>query len=186
MRGILSASAVLVVAVALVAGAGCKTADPMPFNPQTLRAAESAGVTEQPAPILPPLPTTRQSPYLGPRHSTTQEAPPDTDPRTRGPQPRTASLRELIHLAVANAHDVRVAGYQPAIEETRVVEAEARFDPVFWTTLCSTFTWNRPRRYPWPGPVTCSVWPSVAGWTRAGMNPITPTSRKAMPRMRAK
>ena len=31
--------------------------------------------------------------------------------------------------------DVKVAGYQPAIDETRVTEAEARFDPTFFTNV---------------------------------------------------
>lgn len=111
--------------------AGCRTVDPSPFNPGTMRAAESAGVTQQPALVLPALPTTLDAPYLGPTRSATQPAPADTDPRTRATV-REATLRELIHLAVANSHDVRVAGYQPAIEETRVTEAQARFDPVFF------------------------------------------------------
>jgi len=38
-------------------------------------------------------------------------------------------LREVIQRAVINNLDIRVAGYDPAIENTRVVEAEARFDP---------------------------------------------------------
>lgn len=128
MRIKLFASALVLTGLTL---AGCQTADPMPFNPQTMRGAESVGLTEQSAPVLPPLPTTMEAPYLGPTRSATQPAPADTDPRLRGTV-REATLRELIHLAVANSHDVRVAGYQPEIEATRITEAQARFDPVFF------------------------------------------------------
>ncbi len=45
------------------------------------------------------------------------------------------SLSEIIHRAVANNHDVKVAAYQPAIEGARVIEASANFDPTFFTNL---------------------------------------------------
>jgi outer membrane protein TolC len=45
------------------------------------------------------------------------------------------SLREVIQRCVANNADVKVAGYQPAIDQTRVTEAEARFDPTFFTNI---------------------------------------------------
>jgi outer membrane protein TolC len=70
-----------------------------------------------------------------------------TQPRRDGPPPATGPaigstepvirmpLRELVQRATANNLDVRVAGYAPAIEQTRVTEAEARFDPVFFTNV---------------------------------------------------
>jgi outer membrane protein TolC len=45
------------------------------------------------------------------------------------------SLQEILHRTVVNSLSIKVAGYQPAIDETRVTEAEARFDPVFFTTV---------------------------------------------------
>src|SRR5258706_3343770 len=39
------------------------------------------------------------------------------------------TLQEAIHRAVINSYEVRVAGYQAAIDEVRILEAEARFDP---------------------------------------------------------
>jgi outer membrane protein TolC len=38
----------------------------------------------------------------------------------------------MIHRCVANSSDIKVAAYQPAIDQTRVIEAEARFDPTFF------------------------------------------------------
>jgi outer membrane protein len=38
-------------------------------------------------------------------------------------------LQEAIHRAVLNSYEVRVAGYQAAIDEARILEAESRFDP---------------------------------------------------------
>jgi outer membrane protein TolC len=62
------------------------------------------------------------------------------DPRPT-PLPTTAqavgsvvrmSLRDLVQLAAANSLQVRVANYQPAVDQARVIEAEARFDPTFF------------------------------------------------------
>ncbi len=57
-------------------------------------------------------------------------------PTTRGASTRPApatlelTLADCVRLATLNNFDVRVAAFGPAIEETRVIEAEARFDPV--------------------------------------------------------
>ena len=40
------------------------------------------------------------------------------------------TLQEAIHRAVINSYEVRVAGYQAAIDEARILEAESRFDPL--------------------------------------------------------
>lgn len=77
---------------------------------------------------------------------TTMEANPSTRPSSRdathefiGDEPTVKlSLQEIIQRAVAHNSDVAVAGYDPAIEETRVIENEARFDPTFFSNL--TFT----------------------------------------------
>ena len=70
--------------------------------------------------------------------ATTQpHVPPATGPAigTAGERVVRMPLRELIQRAVANNLEVKVAGYTPAIEQTRVVEAEARFDPTFFTNV---------------------------------------------------
>ncbi|HLL90631.1 MAG TPA: TolC family protein, partial [Tepidisphaeraceae bacterium] len=52
-----------------------------------------------------------------------------------GPDVVRMPLREIVQRAVANNVDVRVAGYDPAVEATRVIEAQARFDPVYFASL---------------------------------------------------
>lgn len=43
------------------------------------------------------------------------------------------TLQEVIHRMVMNNTEVRVAGYQPAIDKLRILEAEAKFDPTFFS-----------------------------------------------------
>ena len=45
------------------------------------------------------------------------------------------SLQEIIHRAVLNNYDIRVASFDTAVDQTRVMEAEARFDPSFFTNI---------------------------------------------------
>jgi outer membrane protein TolC len=69
--------------------------------------------------------------------STRPEVPPATGPAIGASGERVVqmALRELVQRAVANNLEVKVAGYTPAIEQTRVTEAEARFDPTFFTNV---------------------------------------------------
>lgn len=115
--------------------AGCAK-ERAPFDPREFQQDERGSSSE----ILPrekqPLPTTLQSPFLpATTQNTTQPiVVPATGPAI-GVEPTVRiSLREVVQRAVANNLDVRVEGYSPAIEQTRVVEAEARFDPAFFTT----------------------------------------------------
>jgi len=91
--------------------------------------------------VMPPLPTTLQSPYLSHQGGTVVATAPSADRAV--PPPTTGmslsrdnvvrlQLQELIQRSVTNSHEVRVAGYDPAIESTRIVEAQARFDPTFF------------------------------------------------------
>ena len=50
------------------------------------------------------------------------------------------SLGECIQRALANNLSVRIAGYSPAIETTRIVEAEAAFDPAVFLNYSETWT----------------------------------------------
>jgi len=43
----------------------------------------------------------------------------------------------VLHRALANSYAIRVQSYAPAIEQTRIVEAEAAFDATFFATLNS-------------------------------------------------
>lgn len=111
---------------------GCGLGPPEVFDPRAIAYGERVGATASKTPRLHTLPTTRDIAPIGrgpvsPRNDPTATSKADVVPVIR------MSLRELIHRAVANNHDVKVAGYQPAIEGARVIEAQGHFDPVFFT-----------------------------------------------------
>ena len=114
---------------------GCNVSEPPPFDPRTLH-SPSATAPAKSNRAKRPLPTTLESPFLTQGNSTTTPPRATTAPAT-GPSLESdivirMPLQEVMQRAVANNLDVKVAGYQPAIDETRVTEAEARFDPSFF------------------------------------------------------
>jgi outer membrane protein len=119
---------------------GCDLAPPDVFDPRLFQQTERADASDQKPRSMRPLPTTRQGAFadIGAEGQTERDGhlvrpstgpDLDTDPIVR------MSLNEIIHRAVANNHDVKVAAYQPAIEGARVIEASANFDPTFFTNL---------------------------------------------------
>ena len=122
-----------------------------PFNPRQLqedeRSATGPGIARPDRPLPTtlevefPLETTNNNANGGTTRrvgaSTRPEVPPATGPAigAGGERVVRVPLRELVQRAVANNLEVKVAGYTPAIEQTRVTEAEARFDPVFFTNI---------------------------------------------------
>jgi outer membrane protein TolC len=122
-----------------VALAGGCVSEPPPFQPRELQSSERIHSREVETREKRPLPTTLESPFL----NIAPDAPDPTsqiNKATTGPSMENSRvlrlpLQEVIHRAVANSLDVKVAGYTPAIDETRVTEAEARFDPVFYNNV---------------------------------------------------
>ena len=119
---------------------GCDVEPAEIFNPRQLQQDERSNASENKPHVLRPLPATRQDAFadIGPNGDTRTDGEPvrpttgrdlDTDPIVR------MSLQEIIHRAVINNHDVRVAAYQPAVDGARVIQAEANYDPVFFTNL---------------------------------------------------
>ncbi|HEX4054058.1 MAG TPA: TolC family protein [Tepidisphaeraceae bacterium] len=119
---------------------GCDLAPPDVFDPQLLQQDERTHAPEVKPAALRPLPTTREGAFadIGPQGQTEINGRPvrpstgpdlDSDPIIR------MSLHEIIHRAMANNHDVKVAAYQPAIEGARVIEASANFDPAFFANI---------------------------------------------------
>jgi outer membrane protein len=133
-----------------VLAVGCHVVDPPPFNPRQAGNNERDSVTNPEARPMPPLPTTLESDFLPPN--------PDGTPATRASSPPTTgvaldvqpvlrmSLQEIVHRAVANSLDVKVAAYTPGIDATRVTEAEARFDPSVFANATYEDR-NRPAAY---------------------------------------
>jgi len=55
--------------------------------------------------------------------------------QVRRPKQLHMSLEEVIRRTLANNYSIQTVSYNPAIETTRVVEAEAAFDGIFYTNL---------------------------------------------------
>ena len=91
-----------------------------------------------------PLPTTLETlhPTTQQVRSATPYGPSTTRPlpvRPLGDEPTLRlPLQEIVQRSVANSQEVRVSGYDPAIAETRIIEAQARFDP----TLFANVSWD--------------------------------------------
>lgn len=128
-----------------VAATGCAPETP-PFKPREAFKAEESLARQMEQQRMVPLPTTLQSNYLPPTRNPdgtikrVQPTTAPTGPLIRPEDVRRMTLQEIIQRAVANNNDVRVAGYDPAVEQTRIIEAEANFDPTFFTEFTYGFS----------------------------------------------
>jgi outer membrane protein len=112
---------------------GCAP-DPKPFDPQALQHVYRERISENTTPPLNALPLSIDRTFIVKRDGNqpaSQPTPLPTTAQSVGPVIRM-SLRDLIQLAAIDSLQVRVANYQPAVDEARVLEAEARFDPSFF------------------------------------------------------
>jgi len=123
----------ITLAAAMVTITGCATDSSKDgiFDPRTLGDPQRTAAREVTSVPLRPLPTTLQSQFLpddNGRPSNIKEPPVKS---ALAPDNRVyrLPLREIAQRTVANNLNVKVSGFAPAIEETRVTEAEARFDP---------------------------------------------------------
>ncbi len=116
--------------------AACDLAPPSEFDTRIMGANENGASGQTSFEYLRPLPTSRTGAAVGTeKYEIPEEARPATGPSFATDLVVRMSLQEIIHRAVANNHDVRVAGYQPGIEGARTVEAQANFDPAFYSNL---------------------------------------------------
>jgi outer membrane protein TolC len=53
----------------------------------------------------------------------------------RRPEQLSLTLEDALRRALENSYAIKIASYNPAVETTRVVEAEAAFDAVFFTDM---------------------------------------------------
>ncbi len=134
----------LVPSILILAAMGCKVRDPRPFDPYVYQQAQRTRAAEVKAQPLPAMPTELRSPFAD--QATTQpttrpDAPelgevlPEKIPSIPAGRDIRLPLREIVQRGTINSTDVRVAAYSPAIEETRVVEEEAVFDPAFFSNV---------------------------------------------------
>ncbi|HEX8323452.1 MAG TPA: TolC family protein [Tepidisphaeraceae bacterium] len=139
----------LALAAALVAFTGCASDEPR-FDPRALGTSERRASREFQSEPLRALPTTLQSPFMPDESgnlnpNATPEAPAKRDLAPANQIVRLP-LREITQRAVQHNLNVRVSGYQPAIDETRITEAEARFDPEFFAGATFVAERNAPSR----------------------------------------
>src|SRR2546421_1150556 len=138
LRPLPLAAACIALALALAAGCSHHEDRIAPFHPRALQQDEREASRGAPMRPTRPLPTTLESPFANNANgaATRPTVPPATGQAIGADEPFVRiPLRDIIQRAVANSLDVKVAGYQPAIDETRVTEAEARFDPTFFTNF---------------------------------------------------
>lgn len=129
-----SLSLAVLAGTALMTGlAGC-VQEPAPFDPRALQQWERAQDSQVMAQPTYPLPTTQQSQYI-PGTTQVSVAPPGEHLNVPTGPVVKMSLQEIVHRAVLNSLDIRVAGYDTAVDQTRVMEAEANFDPSFFTNF---------------------------------------------------
>lgn len=129
-RHLILAAAVTTVSIA---GVGCTSHQTPPFDPRGLgdpQRSAAAGLSRGPTLTLP-----EKLDSLADATTAPAEKFADDEMHKRiSDDPRTVrvDLRRAIQQAVVNNRDVRVSSYTPAIEESRVTEAEARFDPTVY------------------------------------------------------
>lgn len=115
---------------------GCNAAnEPPPFDLRGAQQSERAAAMDTQTRDKRPLPTTLESPFLTGQDAAPARPAPATGPALESDVTIRMPLQEVIQRAVANNLDVKVAGYTPAIEETRVTEADARFDPTVFAGI---------------------------------------------------
>jgi outer membrane protein TolC len=136
IRGLLSGCWIVGLAALGLCGASCSP-EPAPFDAVAAQRLERLSASSPEQRPMRPLPTTLENDYIPVAAGEPQPPhyPPATGPSFDvGPEVRIP-LRELAQRAVANNYDVRVAGFQPAIDANRIIEAEANFDPAFFSDL---------------------------------------------------
>ncbi len=118
----------LMLAVSAVAVAGCGN-DPRPFDPRALEQIQKEAARGGVAYEMEALPATLPATPKG-------QLPARPTLRPVGPTVKL-KLQDIIHRTAANNLDARVAGYEAAIDENRILEAAAQFDPTFRTSVQS-------------------------------------------------
>jgi outer membrane protein TolC len=114
---------------------GCNVTEPPPFDPQAITRADQERSAEVRSGPMPPIPTTMESYGSGGGQGERQARPPTTGRTVLSSEIVRMPIREIMQRAAANNPEVRVAGYDMAINETKVVENEAHYDPIFYTNV---------------------------------------------------
>jgi hypothetical protein len=130
-RSAVSVSAWMLASAALSGLTGC-VQDPPMFDAHAAQLWEKRTETEIRAKPMYPLPTTGVTPYIPGETPDVPEARLQRMAVPEGPEVKM-SLQDVIHRAILNNMEIRVASFDTAIDQTRILEAEANFDPTaFW------------------------------------------------------
>jgi outer membrane protein TolC len=120
---------------------GCASPDPVPFDPRALRQIEIEAAAQEefrrPA-DAPATPRTSDGRVDVAAIADERHGEPETGLLLGGEtdaEPLRLRLSGAVGRALLNNFDLAVAAYEPAIDGTRVTEAEAAFDPVFQSTF---------------------------------------------------
>jgi outer membrane protein TolC len=112
--------------------AGCGLQKPSPFDPNALQRPEQEDAAQINPPPMPALPTGLE-PITTTEPASQALAVPSTGQAISQDQTAPLQLQDIIQRSVANSAEVRVAGYDPAVAETKVLQAQGAFDPIFFT-----------------------------------------------------
>jgi outer membrane protein TolC len=136
-------------AVAGMGLTGCGIKEPPPFDPISLQQPENSASAQNRRQVMPDLPTTMEPVQTDDTDTTA----PATRPATQVPNPHVhmrkmtsattgpaisedvivrMPLQDIIQRSVLYSTEVKVAGFDAAIAKTKVLEAEAKFDPTFF------------------------------------------------------
>src|SRR5258708_15234741 len=127
---------------------GCYLTDPLAFDPRSLQRPETTAAADAKEQYFPALPTTLES--IDATQPATTSAPTSMSAGRRrrplAPTPRSTTgpsltdvpairvpLQALTHRAAMNSHETHVAGFDAAVSKTRILEAQAHYDPVFFS-----------------------------------------------------
>lgn len=115
--------------------AGCNITQDPPFDPRQITRQERRQAEFVPTSPLYHLPTTMAYPFAtegAATQPTTQPETPSTGRSVTSEQVLRMPIQEIMQRAALHNKEVMVAGYDPAIAETRIIEYEAHYDPIFF------------------------------------------------------
>lgn len=148
----------LVLAAAVGAGlplAGCAREDVAPFDPRKMGQGQRDGARDSSTAELLPLPTTYKAwEGRGRGNNAIISTRPSGKRVTGDEKPRPISLADVVRRTVVNNLEVRAAGFGPAIEAARIIEAQARFDPTFFTNTTAEISNRQTAGTPFSVPTT--------------------------------
>lgn len=114
---------------------GCNVTEPPPFDPQAITRADQERSAEVRPGVMPSIPTTMESYSAGGAAGERRNNEPTTARTVLPSDIVRMPIREIMQRAAAHNPEVRVAGFDMAINEAKVIENEAHYDPTFFTNV---------------------------------------------------